>query len=86
MYTLEEYGVTKYISFDLASSEIMVITQVMMKGFTYGTGEPIAAGGRYDKLLAQFGKNASAIGFAIYMDQILIAHSGKNEKQITNMK
>ena len=78
---LEEYGVTKYISFDLASlSNYGYYTGIIFKGFTYGTGEPIAAGGRYDKLLAQFGKNASAIGFAIYMDQILIAHSGKNEK------
>ncbi len=78
---LEEYGVNKYISFDLASlSNYGYYTGIIFKGFTYGTGEQIAAGGRYDKLLSQFGKNSAAVGFAIYMDQIMIAHNGKNEK------
>lgn len=78
---LEEYGVSKYISFDLASlSNYGYYTGIIFKGFTYGTGEQIAAGGRYDKLLSQFGKNSAAVGFAIYMDQIMIAHNGKNEK------
>lgn len=74
---LQDYGVSKYISFDLASlSKYGYYTGIIFKGFTYGTGEQIAAGGRYDKLLSQFGKNAAAIGFAVYMDQIMIAHSG----------
>ncbi len=78
---LEEYGVSKYISFDLASlSNYGYYTGIIFKGFTYGTGEQIAAGGRYDKLLSQFGKDSAAVGFAIYMDQIMIAHNGKNEK------
>lgn len=78
---LEEYGVNKYISFDLASlSNYGYYTGIIFKGFTYGTGEQIAAGGRYDKLLSQFGKDSAAVGFAIYMDQIMIAHNGKNEK------
>ena len=62
---LQDYGVSKYISFDLASlSKYGYYTGIIFKGFTYGTGEQIAAGGRYDKLLSQFGKNAAAIGFA----------------------
>mgnify|MGYP000675937172 FL=1 len=74
---LQDYGVSKYISFDLASlSKYGYYTGIIFKGFTYGTGEQIAAGGRYDKLLSQFGKNAAAIGFAINLDQIMIAHSG----------
>ena len=78
---LEEYGVSKYISFDLASlSNYGYYTGIIFKGFTYGTGEQIAAGGRYNKLLSQFGKDSAAVGFAIYMDQIMIAHNGKNEK------
>ena len=78
---LEEYGVSKYISFDLASlSNYGYYTGIIFKGFTYGTGEQIAAGGRYDKLLSQFGKDSAAVGFAIYMDKIMIAHNGKNEK------
>ena len=78
---LEDYGVSRYISFDLASlSNYGYYTGIIFKGFTYGTGEQVAAGGRYDKLLSQFGKNAAAIGFAVYMDQIMIAHSGNIQK------
>ena len=35
--------------------------------------EPIVKGGRYDSLLASFGKDAPAIGFAIVVDQLLAA-------------
>ena len=48
-------------------------TGIVFAGFTYGSGEPILRGGRYDKLLSQFGKNAAAIGFAFVTDQILSA-------------
>ena len=32
-------------------------------------------GGRYDKLLSHFGKDAAAIGFAIVVDQLMAALS-----------
>ena len=52
------------------------ITQVsFFQGYTYGTGEPIVKGGRYDKLLSHFGKDAAAIGFAIVVDQLMAALS-----------
>ena len=52
------------------------ITQVLFfQGYTYGTGEPIVKGGRYDKLLSHFGKDAAAIGFAIVVDQLMAALS-----------
>ena len=76
---LEDYGVSKYISFDLGtSSNYGYYTGIIFKGYTYGTGDKIVAGGRYDKLLSQFGKNAASIGFAIYMDQIMVALNAKS--------
>ena len=48
-------------------------TGIIFKAYTYGSGDQIVAGGRYDKLLGQFGKEAAAVGFAVYMDQILLA-------------
>jgi len=33
---------------------------VIFKGYTYGVGDAIVTGGRYDKLLSYFGKNAPA--------------------------
>lgn len=75
---LEEYGVTKYISFDLGMlSNFNYYTGIIFKAYTYGTGEAIVTGGRYDKLLGQFGKDAAAIGFAIYVDRLLFALNGQ---------
>lgn len=76
---LEEYGVAKYISFDLGMlSNFNYYTGIIFKAYTYGTGNEIVAGGRYDKLLGQFGKNAPSVGFAIYMDQIMMALGGND--------
>ena len=45
----------------------------MISGYTYGSGEPILSGGRYDNLLHNFGFNAPAIGFAIFIDSMMTA-------------
>ncbi len=68
------YGMESYISFDLGMlSQYDYYTGVVFKAYTHKTGEPVAAGGRYDKLLSQFGKPAPAIGIAIYVDYVLNA-------------
>ena len=48
-------------------------TGIIFYGYTFGTGEPVVKGGRYDSLLASFGKDAPSIGFAIVVDQLLAA-------------
>ena len=48
-------------------------TGIIFRGYTYGTGDAIGKGGRYDNLLMQFGKNAPAIGFTILVDDMLSA-------------
>ncbi|WP_448903537.1 ATP phosphoribosyltransferase regulatory subunit [Eubacterium sp.] len=75
---LVDYGVADYISFDLGMlSNFNYYTGIIFKAYTYGTGDAIVAGGRYDKLLSQFGKDSAAIGFAVYMDQLLMAMSSQ---------
>lgn len=75
---LEDYGVTKYISFDLGMlSDFNYYTGIIFKAYTYGTGDAIVTGGRYDKLLGQYGKDAAAIGFAVYVDRLLFALNGQ---------
>lgn len=82
---LEDYGVAKYISFDLGMlSNFNYYTGIIFKAYTYGSGDEIVAGGRYDKLLGQFGKEAAAIGFAVYMDQIMMAVNGQLIKENTD--
>jgi len=75
---LEAYGVTKYITFDLGMlSNFNYYTGIIFKGYTYGTGDAIVAGGRYDQLLGQFGKDSASIGFAVYVDRLLFALDGQ---------
>lgn len=73
-HVLCQYGVEKYVSFDLGMlSKYNYYTGVIFKVFTYGVGDAIAKGGRYDKLLGYFGKNAPAIGFVVVVDDLLCA-------------
>ncbi|MCI9325563.1 MAG: ATP phosphoribosyltransferase regulatory subunit [Lachnospiraceae bacterium] len=73
-HVLCEYGVEKYISFDLGMlSKYNYYTGVIFKVYTYGVGEPVAKGGRYDQLPGYFGKEAPAIGFAVVTDDLLAA-------------
>lgn len=71
---LEVYGLSRYVSFDLSLlSKYHYYTGIIFKGYTYGTGEPVASGGRYDQLLGYFGKKAPAIGWMIPIDPLLEA-------------
>ena len=70
---LSFYGLEKYISFDLGTiADFDYYTGTIFRGYTYGTGNPIAKGGRYDNLLKRYGKNSPSTGFAIDLDQLLI--------------
>ncbi|MCM1263273.1 MAG: ATP phosphoribosyltransferase regulatory subunit [Butyrivibrio sp.] len=69
-----DYGVEKYISFDLTMlSKYNYYTGIIFKGYTYGVGDAIVKGGRYDTLLSRFGKDAAAIGFMVSVDDLLLA-------------
>ena len=69
-----EYGVERYVSFDLGLlSKYHYYTGVIFKAYTYGVGDAVAKGGRYDNLLKYFGKEAPAIGFVIVVDDLLEA-------------
>ena len=74
-----QYGYEKYISFDLGMvNHFDYYTGIIFRGYTYGTGDAIGKGGRYDNLLMQFGKNAPAIGFTILVDEMLSALDRQN--------
>ena len=73
---LKTYELNSYVTFDLGRlSEYNYDTGIIYKAYTYGTGEPIAKGGRYGGLTEQFGKRAPAIGLAIEVDQVMNALS-----------
>ena len=74
-----EYGVERYVSFDLTMlSKYHYYTGIIFKGYTYGVGDAIVKGGRYDTLIGRFGKNAPAIGFMVVVDDLLLAMDRQN--------
>ena len=73
---LKTYGLETQVSFDLGMlSKYKYYTGIIIKAYTYGLGEPIVTGGRYDRLLSSFGKSAAAVGFVIGVDQLMMALS-----------
>ena len=73
------YGVSDYITIDLSMlSQYSYYTGVVFRAYTYGNGEALATGGRYDGLVKQFGMDAPAIGLAIVTDQLLLALTRQN--------
>jgi ATP phosphoribosyltransferase regulatory subunit/ATP phosphoribosyltransferase len=71
---LMECKVNSFVSYELGLiSNYTYYTGIIFSGYAFGTGEPIAKGGRYDKLLSYFGKDAAAIGFAISVDDLMEA-------------
>ncbi len=71
---LKCYDMTDYVSFDPGMPEMHdYYTGVIFNAYSFGSGEPIAKGGRYDDLIGHFGKEASAIGFAMVVDRIMMA-------------
>lgn len=76
LQVLSCYGVEKYVSLELGMiSTYHYYTGIIFAGYTFGSGEPIVKGGRYDNLLPYFGKNAPSIGFAVVIDQLMAALS-----------
>ena len=73
---LEVYGMAEYVSYDLGMlSKYQYYTGIIFKAYTYGMGDYVVTGGRYDKLLVQFGTDRPAVGFAIVVDRLMQALS-----------
>ncbi len=71
---LRIYGAEQYISFDFGMlSKYHYYTGVTFRAYTYGVGDAIVKGGRYDNLLKTFGKDAPAVGFVVVLDDLMTA-------------
>ena len=70
------YGLQKYVTFDLGMlTQYDYYTGVIFRGYTYGTGDAVVKGGRYNTLLQKFGKDAASVGLAVVVDELLNALS-----------
>ena len=56
-------------------SNYQYYTGIIFAGYTFGSGEPIVKGGRYDELLYLLWKEVSIHRFAIVIDQLMAALS-----------
>ena len=80
---LKKKGYEKYVTFDLSMlSKYNYYTGIIFHAYSYGYGEPIAKGGRYDNLLSHFGRELPAVGFAIVVDQLQRALRNDAEKKV----
>ncbi len=71
---LKEYGCERYVSFDLGMlSDFSYYTGIIFQAVTYGSGDAVIKGGRYDDFIEKFGKKACAMGFTTLVDSILTA-------------
>lgn len=68
------YQMEQYVSFDLSLSGILgYYTGIVFRAYTFGTGDAIVKGGRYNHLVEKFGREVPAIGFAIVVDELMSA-------------
>lgn len=79
---LKLYGASDYVTFDLSmSGSYGYYTGIIFRAYTYGTGDAVVRGGRYDHLLEKFGKQTPSVGFAVLVDELLSA-LGRQKIQI----
>lgn len=78
---LKMYGVADHVIFDLSmNGSYGYYTGIIFRAYTYGTGDAVVRGGRYNHLLEKFGKNTPSVGFAIIIDELLSALSRQKIK------
>ena len=68
---LEVHGLGDVVRLDLgAIRDFDYYTGIIFEGYGPDVGRPVAQGGRYDGLLAKFGRPAAATGFVIQLDLV----------------
>ena len=71
---LKLYHAEDHITFDLSMiGSYGYYSGIIFRAYTYGTGDAVVRGGRYDHLLEKFGKSTPSIGFAIIVDELMSA-------------
>lgn len=77
---VENSGYGKYLSIDLGMVQhINYYTGLIYRGYAKGIGDALLSGGRYDKLISQFGRDIPATGLAINVDSLMEALENDNE-------
>ena len=74
------YGVAEKVILDLGEVRGMdYYTGITFRGLVAGLGWPVASGGRYDDLIANFGRPLAAVGFGLSVGRALLAREAQGE-------
>lgn len=73
---LQAYGIADRVILDLGEVRGMdYYTGITFRGVAPGLGWPILSGGRYDDLIAHFGRPLAAVGFGLGIERALLAQT-----------
>lgn len=79
---LKAFGYDSFLSFDLGMVQTFnFYTGIIFRGITSDLGYPICGGGRYDRLVQEFGVDMPATGFAIGIKRLLMVLERQNSLQ-----
>lgn len=68
---LESKGSAGHVVLDLSMvNDIDYYNGVIFKGYLPGAAGQVLAGGQYDRAMTRFGRQAGAIGFALYLNEV----------------
>ena len=71
---IEQAGFHEVVTFDFGLlQDFTYYTGIVFEAYAPGVGFPIASGGRYDGLVARFGWDVPAVGWAIGVDRLHVA-------------
>ena len=78
--TVVSLGFGEKINVDFSIvNDLSYYSGVVFKGYVKGIPTEVLSGGRYDKLMKKMGKQAGAVGFAVYLD-VLERHNFKESE------
>jgi len=78
---LRAYGVGDAVTLDLSIiRDFDYYTGIVFEAHTTALGVPLLGGGRYDRLLEQFGASYPATGFAVRLDRLLAASPAADDR------
>lgn len=79
-------GNEKNVNLDFSIvNDMTYYTGVIFQGFINGVPSGILSGGRYDNLLHKMGKDADAIGFAVYLDLLERFETAEKEYDVDTL-
>lgn len=86
LHCLKIGGNEKNVNLDFSIvNDMDYYTGIIFQGFINGVPSSILSGGRYDNLLRKLGKEADAIGFAVYLDLLERFDSAEREYDVDTL-